>query len=33
MRHVEDEAVGFVEDDPAFFQIQVKDVAAFFPVR
>lgn len=32
MGHVENEAVGLVEDDTAFFQVQVKDVAAFFPV-
>ena len=32
MGHVENEAVGLVEDDTAFFQVQVKDIAAFFPV-
>lgn len=32
MGHVENEAVGLVEDDTAFFQVQVKDMAAFFPV-
>ena len=32
MGHVENEAVGLVEDDPSFFQVQVKDVAAFLPV-
>lgn len=32
MGHVENEAVGFVENDTAFFQVQVKDVSAFFPV-